>query len=34
MEGLVRREMEGAIWLKVPLRAEIGVGRNWREAHP
>ena len=34
METLVGREMEGVISLKVPIKAEMGVGRNWREAHP
>jgi DNA polymerase-1 len=31
--ALVREEMEGALSLSVPLRVEIGVGKNWREAH-
>jgi DNA polymerase-1 len=30
---LVRAEMEGAVELDVPLVVDIGVGRNWREAH-
>ena len=30
---LVREEMEGAVTLDVPLVVDIGVGRNWREAH-
>jgi DNA polymerase-1 len=30
---LVREEMEGAVDLDVPLVVDIGVGRNWREAH-
>jgi len=34
MEGLVRGEMEGVIQLKVPIQVEMGVGKNWREAHP
>jgi DNA polymerase-1 len=34
VEALVRREMEGVIHLKVSIRVEIGVGRNWRDAHP
>jgi len=25
--------MEGAVRLSVPLAVDIGVGRNWREAH-
>jgi DNA polymerase-1 len=31
--SLVRREMEGALKLRVPLRVEIAVGKNWDEAH-
>jgi len=34
VEALIRREMEGVIRLRVPIRVEIGVGRNWKEAHP
>lgn len=30
---LIRREMQGAVTLKVPLDVDIGVGKNWREAH-
>lgn len=30
---LIRAEMEGVYPLKVPLRVEIGWGRNWAEAH-
>jgi DNA polymerase-1 len=30
---LVREEMEGAVHLDVPLVVDIGVGKNWREAH-
>jgi DNA polymerase-1 len=30
---LVRREMEGATALSVPLLVDIGVGANWRQAH-
>jgi len=32
--GLVRREMEGAYDLRVPLRADIGWGPDWAEAVP
>jgi DNA polymerase-1 len=30
---LITREMEGAMALKVPLKVDIGVGKNWLEAH-
>ena len=33
VEGLVKREMEGAASLKVPLDVEVGHGRSWAEAH-
>jgi len=33
VRNLVRAEMEGAIKLDVPLVVDIGVGKNWREAH-
>ena len=29
----VREVMEGVMSLRVPLRVDVGVGRNWREAH-
>jgi DNA polymerase I len=29
---VVKTEMEGAYTLKVPLRVDIGVGKNWKEA--
>ncbi len=32
VKELVKREMEGAIQLDVPVKVEIGVGRNWLEA--
>jgi DNA polymerase I len=28
-----REAMEGVWSLEVPLRVDVGVGRNWREAH-
>jgi DNA polymerase-1 len=28
---MVRQEMIGAMALKVPLRVEVGYGRNWQE---
>jgi len=31
-KALVREEMEGVWPMKVPLRVDMGVGRNWREA--
>jgi DNA polymerase-1 len=33
MEKLVRREMERAVSLRVPLKVDINFGRNWSEAH-
>lgn len=30
---LIKREMEGAFDLGVPLKVEVGVGKNWLEAH-
>jgi len=33
MESLVRKEMEGASKLSVPLVVDIGWGKNWKEAH-
>ena len=32
LSELVKREMEGACELKVPLLVDIGVGDNWRDA--
>ena len=32
LSALVKREMEGAYQLKVPLLVDIGVGDNWRDA--
>jgi DNA polymerase-1 len=31
--ALVKREMEGVVKLRVPLKVEIGAGQNWDEAH-
>lgn len=31
--SLVREEMENAVKLNVPLRVEIGIGKNWAMAH-
>ena len=33
VEKLVRQEMEESIKLKVPLKVDIGIGKNWAEAH-
>jgi len=31
--ALVRREMEGVVALKVPVKVNIYCGKNWNEAH-
>jgi DNA polymerase I len=31
---IVTEEMEGVIELAAPLKVDIGIGKNWREAHP
>ena len=31
--AMVRKEMEGVLKLRVPLRVEIAAGKNWDEAH-
>ena len=33
IERLVREEMENAAQLRVPLKADTGIGKNWAEAH-
>ncbi|MBE9504457.1 MAG: DNA polymerase I [Proteobacteria bacterium] len=33
MQELIREEMEGVVQLKAPLLVDIGIGRNWAEAH-
>jgi DNA polymerase-1 len=33
MKDLVRESMEGVLKLSVPIRVDIGVGKNWDEAH-
>ena len=33
VRDMIKREMEGAVKLLVPLRVDIGAGRNWAEAH-
>lgn len=32
-QKLIREEMEGAIKLDVPIKADLGVGKDWLEAH-
>jgi DNA polymerase-1 len=31
--AVVKEEMEGVYQLRVPLRVDIGYGKNWDEAH-
>jgi DNA polymerase-1 len=33
VKKIVHREMKNAIKLDVPIEVEIGVGKNWFEAH-
>jgi len=33
LQAMVKKEMEGVITLKVPLKVDAGWGVNWREAH-
>jgi DNA polymerase-1 len=33
LSRVIRKEMEGAWKLRVPLRVDIGMGKNWAEAH-
>jgi len=33
VKALIRKEMEGALDLRVPLRVDVGVGKDWLEAH-
>ena len=33
LSQLVKTEMESAIGLSIPLTAEVGIGKNWLEAH-
>ena len=33
LKGLVRERMEGAMELSVPLVVDMGLGKNWLEAH-
>ncbi len=33
LSEMVRKEMEGALKLSVPVKVDIGIGQNWYEAH-
>jgi DNA polymerase-1 len=33
MKKLVKEEMEKALTLAVPIKVDMGVGKNWDEAH-
>ena len=33
VKALVKEEMEGVVKLYIPLKVDIGVGKNWAEAH-
>jgi DNA polymerase-1 len=33
VKKMVKQEMENAIKLDVPLKVDVGVGKNWLEAH-
>ena len=33
MKKLIKEEMEGVLQLSVPIRVDLGVGKNWDEAH-
>ena len=33
VKKIIVKEMEGAMKLKVPLKVDVGVGKNWLEAH-
>ena len=33
LKGMVRERMQGAMELAVPLVVDMGVGKNWLEAH-
>ena len=33
LQELVRKEMEGVLKLSVPVRVDMGTGKNWEEAH-
>jgi DNA polymerase-1 len=31
-QAIVREEMQGAYSMRVPLKVDLGVGQNWKEA--
>jgi DNA polymerase-1 len=33
MKKLVKEQMEGVLKLSVPIKVDMGVGKNWDEAH-
>jgi len=33
IKPIIKQEMENAYLLSVPLDVEIGIGKNWLEAH-
>jgi DNA polymerase-1 len=33
VRALVKKEMEGVMKLYIPLKVDIGAGKNWAEAH-
>ncbi len=33
MRRLIKEEMEGVVQLAVPIRVDLGIGKNWDEAH-
>ena len=33
MTNMIKNEMENAFELKVPLKVDLGVGKNWFDAH-
>ena len=33
LSQIVKTEMESAVSLSIPLTAEVGIGKNWLEAH-
>ena len=33
VQTLVREEMEGVVTLDIPLKVDMGIGKNWAEAH-